>query len=88
MNNQPAKDENTQYEFRCHQCGKEFMAVGILMDGFASSSFLLIKPKECPNCGSIRIMPVLFEDDKFQVEKYQRMWELKEKNTKKEEKRQ
>jgi hypothetical protein len=23
---------------------------------------LLLKPKECPNCGSIRIMPILFED--------------------------
>ena len=78
MKNHPSKEDNTQYEFRCHQCGKEFMAVGMLMDSFASSSFLLIKPKECPSCGSIKVMPVMFEDDGVQVERYQRMWELME----------
>ena len=55
-------EDNTQYEFRCHQCGGDFMAAGIFIDGFASSSILLLNPKECPNCGSKRIVPVLFED--------------------------
>ena len=62
MKSQPSEERNTRYEFRCHSCGEEYEAAGLFIDGFAASSILLIKPKECPNCGSNRIMPILFED--------------------------
>ncbi len=79
MKNQSSEEKKTRYEFRCHSCGEEFEAAGMLMDSFASFSFFLIDPKKCPNCGSIRIMPVMFENDEFQAERYQSMWEQKEK---------
>ena len=79
------EEKNPDYLFRCHQCGEEFMAAGVMMEAFACSSFLLIKPKECPKCGSFKIMPVMFDDDEFYVERYQRIWEEKEMRAKEQE---
>ena len=79
------EEKNPDYLFRCHQCGEEFMAAGVMMEAFACSSFLLIKPKECPKCGSFKIMPVMFDDDEFYVVRYQRIWEEKEMRAKEQE---
>lgn len=72
------KEETPGYQCRCHQCGEEFRAAGVMMEGFAGTRSLLIMPNECPKCGSFKIMPVMYEDDEFHVEGYQRMWEKKE----------
>ena len=81
------EEKNPDYRCRCHQCGEEFMAVGIMMEGFSCLTFLLIKPKECPKCGSFKIMPVLLEGDDFYVESYERMWKEKELRIREQEKR-
>jgi ribosomal protein S27AE len=79
------EEKDSEYLCRCHQCGEEFMAIGVMMEGFASVSFLLMRPKECPKCGSFKIKPVMFDDDEFYVERYQRIWEEKEMRAKEQE---
>ena len=81
MKNQPSEEENTQYEFRCHQCGEVFMD-DIFGYEYPLTPLMLAKPKKCPYCGSVRIMPVMFENDESQAERYQRMWEQEEKKAK------
>ena len=81
------EERNPGYQCRCHQCGEEFKAAGVMMEGFPSTNFLLIDPKECPKCGSFKIMPVMFEYSEFHVKGYQRMWERKEIRIKEQEER-
>lgn len=81
------EEENPGYRCRCHQCGEEFRAAGVMMEGFPSTAFLLLDPKECPKCGSFKIMPVMFEWDGFHVKGYERMWKEKEIRTKEQEER-
>lgn len=82
-----AEEKNTMYEIHCHQCDNVFMSGGILSDGGCNFSLLMLT-KVCPKCGSHRIMPVMFEDDEFNVKNYHRYWERLEREAKmKEEKR-
>lgn len=75
------------YRIRCHQCDNEFMAGGMLLRGLYDYSLLMFC-RECPNCGSLRIMPEMFEDDELQIENYHCYWEQQEREAKmKEEKR-
>ena len=78
MKSQPSEERNTQYEFRCHQCGEVFMD-DIFGYEYPLTPLMLAKPKKCPYCGSVRIMPVMFGDYESQVERYQRIWEQMEK---------
>ena len=80
MKNQPSEEENTQYEFRCHQCGEVFMD-DIFGYEYPLTPLMLAKPKKCPYCGSVRIMPAGSLDEDY----YERIWELMEKKAEKEE---
>ena len=83
-----AKEEKPMYEIHCHQCDNVFMSGGLLLEGICSDFSLLMLCRECPSCGSYRIMPVMFEDDEFKVKSYHRYWERLEREAKmKEEKR-
>lgn len=81
------EEKSSGYQCRCHQCSEEFRAAGIMMEGIPSRAFLLINPKECPKCGSFKIMPVMFEWDYFHVKGYERMWKEKEARVKEQEER-
>jgi hypothetical protein len=81
------EEKNPGYQCRCHQCGEEFRAAGVMIEGLAGTRSLLIMPNECPKCGSFKIMPVKYEDDEFHVEGYRRMWERKEVRIKEQEER-
>lgn len=57
-----AEEKMPKFEFHCHECGEHFMVAGLVLDnGFESN--ILAFSKKCPNCGSPRIAPVMFEDD-------------------------
>ena len=77
MKNQASEEENTQYAFRCHQCGEVFMD-NIFGYEYPLTPLMLANPKKCPSCGSVRIMPVMYEDFESQAERYHRMWEQME----------
>ena len=81
------KEENTLYEIHCHQCDNVFMSGGLLLQGICGDFSLLMLCRECPSCGSYRIMPVMFEDDEFKVKNYHRYWERLEREAKKKEER-
>ncbi len=57
-----AEEKIPEFEFHCHECGEHFMVAGLVLDnGFESN--ILAFSKKCPNCGSPKIDPMMFEDD-------------------------
>ena len=59
-----AEEKIPKFEFHCHECGEHFKVGGLILDnGFECK--LLANSKTCPNCGSSRIDPLMFEDDDF-----------------------
>lgn len=59
--------KNQLYKIHCHQCDNEFMASGMLLRGLYDYSLLMFT-RECPNSGSHRFMPEMFEDDEIKKE--------------------
>ena len=77
-----AKEEKTMYEIHCHHCDNVFMSGGLLLQGIYGDFSLLMLCRECPSCGSHKIMPVMFEDDEYHVKSYHRYWERLEREAK------
>ena len=68
------EDEKTeQIEFRCHECGKTFLATKEMIS-FDYHAPMVPAPFDCPYCESIETLPVRFEQDEFYVNEYQRLW--------------
>jgi rubrerythrin len=68
------KDERTeQIEFRCQECGKAFLAEKEMIR-FDYHAPMVPAPFDCPYCESIETMPVMFEQEAFYVNEYQRLW--------------
>ena len=57
-----AEEKLPEFEFQCHECGEHFMVGGLVLgDGLESK--ILTFSKKCPNCGSPKVDPVMFEND-------------------------
>ena len=69
------EDEKTeQIEFRCHECGKAFLAKKEMIR-FDYHAPMVPAPFDCPYCESIETMPVIFERDGYYEDEYRRLWE-------------
>ena len=71
-----AKNEDAiteQIEFRCQKCGKTFLAEKEMVR-FDYHAPIVPAPFNCPYCESIETMPVMFEQEEFYVNEYQRLW--------------
>ena len=68
-----AIEEVEQESYRCHECGKEFLANKVIIrcDHRPLTGSVL---EECPCCESVETMPVRFEQDEFYITEYQRLW--------------
>lgn len=68
-----AIEEVEQESYRCHECGKEFLAKKVIIrcDHRPLTASVL---EECPYCENIETMPVRFEQDEFYITEYQRLW--------------
>lgn len=63
----PAVTEAKPVQFHCHQCGELYIADKEAI-GFGITRLMVSKPRECPLCGSLKTMPVMFEEENLEEE--------------------
>ena len=69
----PVTEDAKPVKFHCHQCGEEYTADNENIR-FDFRTLMVFKPRECPNCGSIKTMPVMFEQEDLFMDDYRRLW--------------
>ena len=70
----PAVTDEKPVQFHCHQCGEVYLADREAI-GFGFTRLMVSKPRGRPHCGSLKTMPVMFEEEGLYEKEYRRLWE-------------
>lgn len=69
----PVVTDEKPVQFHCHQCGEKYPANREIIR-FRCRPLMVSGPRECPHCGSLKTMPVMFEEENLYEEEYRGLW--------------